>query len=113
MDAHPCTKKPGAWTRAAAALALTLGALTLTSGTAAAGPAAEPTGIATARSAPQATDSYGTDSYGPGSFGPGAGLPHTPNEAVAALCAEWEAFAASLPFTVEPPPVCKLVNGWD
>ncbi|MEU9998180.1 hypothetical protein [Streptomyces sp. NPDC050848] len=108
MDAHPCTKKPGAWTRAAAALALTLGALTLTSGTAAAGPVAEHTGIATARSAPQATDSYG-----PGSFGPGAGLPHTPNEAVAALCAEWEAFAASLPFTVEPPPVRKLVNGWD
>ncbi|MFJ3582401.1 hypothetical protein ACIPPS_09205 [Streptomyces sp. NPDC090127] len=102
MDAHPCTKKAGAWTRAAAALALTLGALTLSAGTAAAGPATEP--AATTQHTPGPSSGHPT--------GPVAGLP-TPSEAVAALCAEWEAFAATLPYTVAPPPVCKLVNGWD
>ncbi|MEU4266659.1 hypothetical protein [Streptomyces sp. NPDC026092] len=93
MDAHPCKKKPGTWARTAAALALTLGALTLSAGTAAADPVGPP---------PPAAPHV-----------PATGFPHTPDEAVAALCAEWEAFAASLPFAVAPPPVCKLVNGWD
>ncbi|MFD3944734.1 hypothetical protein [Streptomyces sp. NPDC058579] len=106
MDAHPCKKKPGAWTRAAAALALTLGTLTLSAGPVAAEPAAEPVpapivaGPVAGPAAPHLPASA-------------AGFPHTPDEALAAFCAEWEAFASSLPFAVAPPPVCKLVNGWD
>ncbi|MCT4353366.1 hypothetical protein M5362_09525 [Streptomyces sp. Je 1-79] len=105
MDAHPCSKKPGAWAaRAAAALALTLIALTLSAGTAAAGQAEATT--ADASTAVTGLSAGTADA-------PWDPSPHTPREALAALCAEWEAFSAGLPFPVEPPPVCKLVNGWD
>lgn len=74
-----------------------------------------PAGVAAAAS-PQSSPRTPVPAVRSGPAAPDAGAPGLgglPSAVVGTVCAQWDRLAAAVPVPVEPPQVCKLVNGWD